>query len=94
MSIVKLLAKCGSVSQELLNKPKGQSKYLSPQKQNDLIAVVGTKVENALVNEIINVTFYFTIFDTIQDISKTDQSYELYRYCAIKTGILRCLQVT
>lgn len=84
LSIVELLAKYDPILQELLSKPKGQIKYLSPKIQNELIAVLVQKVENALVNEIVTAPFYSILFDTTQDISKTDQLCELYRYCIIE----------
>ncbi|KAL4718917.1 hypothetical protein ACJJTC_013499 [Scirpophaga incertulas] len=48
LSIVELLAKYDPILQELLSKPKGQIKYLSPKIQNELISVLVQKVENAL----------------------------------------------
>ncbi|XP_049306337.1 zinc finger MYM-type protein 1-like [Bactrocera dorsalis] len=84
LSIVELLAKYEPILQELLSKPKDQIKCLSPKIQNDLIAVLVQKVENALVNEIVTAPFYSILFDTTQDISKTDQLCELYRYCVIE----------
>lgn len=51
LSIVELLGKYDPILQELLNKPKGQIKYLSPKIQNELISVLVLKVENALINE-------------------------------------------
>lgn len=73
LSIVELLAKYDPVLQELLNKPNGQTKYLSPKIQNELIAVLVQKVEKALINEIITAAFYSIMFDTTQDVSKTDR---------------------
>lgn len=84
LSIVELLAKYDPILHELLSKPKGQIKYLSPKIQNELIAVLVQKVEKALINEIVTAPFYSIIFDTTQDIAKTDQLCELYRYCVIE----------
>ena len=84
LSIVELLGKYDPILQELLSKPKGQIKYLSPKIQNELISVLALKIENALIDEINAAPFYSIIFDTTQDISKTDQMCELYRYCMIK----------
>jgi hypothetical protein len=96
LSIVELLAKYDPILQELLSKPKGQIKYLSPKIQNELISVLVLKVENALINEINAAPFYSIIFDTTQDISKTDQMCELYRYCIIEkdeNGIPKALVI-
>ena len=73
LRIVELLGKYDPVLQELLRKPKGQIKYLSPKIQNELISVLVLKIEKALINEINTAPFYSIIFDTTQDISKTDQ---------------------
>ncbi|GBP04903.1 Zinc finger MYM-type protein 1 [Eumeta japonica] len=84
LSIIELLGKYDPISQELLSKPKGQIKYLSPKIQNGLISVLVLKIENSLINEINAAPFYSIIFDTTQDISKIYQMCELYRYCMIE----------
>ncbi|XP_026481919.1 zinc finger MYM-type protein 1-like [Ctenocephalides felis] len=96
LSIIELLAKYDPILHELVSKPKGQVKYLSPIIQNELIYVLTLKLQDAAINEINAAPFYSIIFDTTQDISKTDQLCKLYRYCMIEkdeNGISKALVI-
>ena len=72
------------------------STYMSPSAQNELINLLSLKVESKIVNEIKEVTFYSIIMDTTQDISKTNQLSETYRYYVIQkdeNGIPKALKI-
>jgi len=69
---------------ELLNRPSGTAKYLSPKIQNELlIETLGNELEAQLVDNIKNAPFYSIITDTTQDISKIDQLSQTFRYAEI-----------
>ncbi|KAM9330997.1 zinc finger MYM-type protein 1-like [Gastrophryne carolinensis] len=89
LTIVELLAKYDSVLKDLLQKPQGTVKYLSPQIQNELISLLGSKVEEDIVSEIKNSQFYSVIMDTTQDISKIDQLSQVFRYVIEREDNLR-----
>lgn len=68
---------------ELLSRPNGTIKYLSPVIQNELITILGNALETELCNEIKHSPFYSIITDTTQDISKIDQLSQTFRYVKI-----------
>jgi hypothetical protein len=68
---------------ELLKRPNGTVKYLSPKIQNELIETLGSELEAQLVDNIKNAPFYSIITDTTQDFSKNDQLSQTFRYVEI-----------
>ncbi|GLV61277.1 hypothetical protein CBL_21099, partial [Carabus blaptoides fortunei] len=80
LSQVMLLAKYDDVMKEIVNKPKGAIKYLSPSIQNELISCLGQHLLNSIINEINASPFFSIICDTTQDINKVDQMSIIIRY--------------
>ena len=80
LSTVKLLAEFDPIMNELLRRPNGTVKYLSPTIQNELIEMLGKTLETELVDGIKHALFYAIITDTTQDVSKTDQLSQTFRY--------------
>ena len=83
LSQVNLLAKYDDIMKQVLNKPKGTVKYLSPAIQNEIIECLGTNLEKSLINEINSSPFFSLIVDTTQDITKIDQMSIIFRYVQI-----------
>lgn len=81
---VKLLSRYDLVMKEVLNKGKGQIRYLSPTIQNELINTIGIYLEKKLVEDIKSAPFYAIVMDTTQDINKVDQLSHVYRYIDIE----------
>ena len=84
LSIIELLSKYDPVLQELLKRPHGAVKYLSPQIQNELIGLLSSQVKDEITCELQNALFFSVILDTTQDVSKADQLSEVYRYVKIE----------
>lgn len=83
LSMVKLLAEFDPIMHELLQRPNGTVKYLSSKIQNELIETLDTELEAQLVDKIKTAPFYSIITDTTQDVSKTDQLSQTFRYAEI-----------
>ena len=69
--------------QELLKRPEGSVKYLSPTIQNELIYILSQRVQQDITAEINQAPFFSVIMDTTQDLSKRDQLSQVYRYVTI-----------
>ncbi|XP_064088422.1 zinc finger MYM-type protein 1-like [Macrobrachium nipponense] len=82
--IIELLSKYDPVLSELISKPKGKTKYMSPMIQNELIQLLSKEAEKELTCAIKPAPFYIIMLDKTQDISKIDQMCEIYRQCSIK----------
>jgi hypothetical protein len=78
--MVTLLAQYDPVLKELVNKPEGSVRYLSPQIQNELISLLGSKMREHLLSEIRTAPFFAIIGDTTIDMSKIDQYSNCIRY--------------
>ncbi|KAK9954687.1 hypothetical protein ABG768_016736 [Culter alburnus] len=83
LSIIELLANYDPVLQELIKRPKGSIKYLSPSIQNELIYILAQRVQQEIMAEINHAPFFSIIMDTTQDLSKQDQLSQVYRYVTI-----------
>jgi Domain of unknown function (DUF4371)/hAT family C-terminal dimerisation region len=83
LSTVKLLAEFDPILNELLKRPNGTVKYLSPKIQNELIEMLGNALETNLVDDIKHALFFSIITDTTQDVSKIDQLSQTFRYVEI-----------
>jgi len=70
LAIIELLGKYDPVLTELLQRPEGTTKYLSPAIQNEIITALGDKVKYDILLEIRKAPFFSYIFDSTQDISK------------------------
>lgn len=88
LSEVELLAKYDPVMKELLQKPKGHIKYLSPKIQNELIYCLGHNLENNIIKRVRACPFYTIIMDTTQDITKVDQLSIIIRFVDIEKDTL------
>lgn len=84
LDFVDLLAEYDDVLREVVNMPKGKTKYLSPHIQNELIEVLGNQVRANLVGSINSAPCFSIILDTTQDLSKVDQLSIVLRYMEIK----------
>ena len=69
--------------QELIKRPEGSVKYLSPTIQNELIYILSQRVQWDITAEINQAPFFSVIMDTTQDLSKRDQLSQVYRYVTI-----------
>jgi hypothetical protein len=85
LSIIELLAAYDPVLKELIERPDGTTKYLSPKVQNEVIETLSTHLQNALIDMVKQASFYAVIIDTTQDISKVDQMSEVFRYVTIES---------
>lgn len=83
LAIIMLLASYDPVLQELIKRPEGSVKYLSPIIQNELIYILSQRVQQDITAEINQVPFFSVIMDTTQDLSKRDQLSQVYRYVTI-----------
>lgn len=83
LAIIELLGKYDPVLTELLQRPKGTIKYLSPAIQNEIITALGEKVKLNILLEIRKAPFFSYISDSTQDISKIDQQSHIFRYVNI-----------
>ena len=84
LSIIQLLARYDPVLKELLERPQGSVKYLSPAIQNEIICIIANRVKCDIQEEIKSAPFFSVIMDTTQDISKIDQLSQVYRYVTIQ----------
>lgn len=96
MAIIKLLAKYDPILATLLEKPKGRIKYLSPQIQNQIIALVESEIKKNIISDISSAPFFSLILDSTQDVSKVDQVSTIYRYVHIEKdelGIPKSIEI-
>ncbi|GBP90546.1 hypothetical protein EVAR_64666_1 [Eumeta japonica] len=73
LSFVELVALYDHILWQVLDMPKGSTRYLSTTIQNEMIESLGTKLETHLLEQIRASPFFAIIMDTTQDISKVDQ---------------------
>ncbi|GBP10557.1 52 kDa repressor of the inhibitor of the protein kinase [Eumeta japonica] len=73
LSFVELVAQYDHILWQVLDMPKGSTRYLSATIQNEMIESLGTKLETHLLEQIRASPFFAIIMDTTQDISKVDQ---------------------
>uniref|UniRef100_A0A3B3RTZ4 HAT C-terminal dimerisation domain-containing protein n=1 Tax=Paramormyrops kingsleyae TaxID=1676925 RepID=A0A3B3RTZ4_9TELE len=83
LSIIELLACYDPVLKELISRPQGTIKYLSPTIQNELIHILSLRVQQNITADINEGPFFSIIMDTTQDLSKHDQLSQVYRYVTI-----------
>ncbi|GBP57027.1 52 kDa repressor of the inhibitor of the protein kinase [Eumeta japonica] len=70
LSFVELVARYDHILRQVLDMPKGSTRYLSATIQNEMIESLGTKLETHLLEQIRASPFFAIIMDTTQDISK------------------------
>ncbi|XP_065650422.1 zinc finger MYM-type protein 1-like [Hydra vulgaris] len=83
LSHVYLLSKYDDTMKQVLNKPKGTIKYLSPAIQNEVIQCLSQYLEKTLLFEINESAFFSIIVDTTQDVSRKEQLSLIFRYVHI-----------
>ncbi|XP_023247158.1 uncharacterized protein LOC106642184 [Copidosoma floridanum] len=83
LSVVQLVARYDSILRQVLDLPKGATRYLSPKIQNEMIECLGMTLEDHLLEKIRASPFFSVIMDTAQDISKVDQLSIIVRYAVI-----------
>lgn len=84
LAIVELLAKYDPVLNELISRPAGSMKYLSPKIQNELIDILAQRIKKDILDELQAAPFFSVIMDTTQDIAKIDQMSQIFRYVTIE----------
>jgi Domain of unknown function (DUF4371)/hAT family C-terminal dimerisation region len=83
LALVALVARYDPVLEEIVKRPAGSCKYLSPAIQNELISSASSAVKKQLLHEIREAPFYSILADGTQDITKQDQISCVIRYVAI-----------
>ncbi|XP_042894435.1 zinc finger MYM-type protein 1-like, partial [Parasteatoda tepidariorum] len=83
LSFVEIVARYDHILRQVLDMPKGSTRYLSATIQNEMIESLGTKLETHLLEQIRASPFLAIIMDTTQDISKVDQLSIVVRYAVI-----------
>ncbi|GFX30672.1 zinc finger MYM-type protein 1 [Trichonephila clavipes] len=79
LNIIDLLAKYDHLLNVHLSEKRIQ-KYLSPKIQNELIAIIGSRIKENIVKNIRKCSFFSIVLDTTQDISKKDQLSIIIRH--------------
>ena len=70
---------------ELIDKPEGATKYLSPTIQNEIINLLGDATRRSLVNKIKEAACFSLIVDSTSDICRVDQISIVVRWVEIST---------
>ncbi|CAH2085853.1 unnamed protein product [Euphydryas editha] len=88
LELVHLIAKYDPVLREHLVRSKICGKisitYMSPEIQNEFIAILGNKVRQHIIGQIKKAKYYSIIFDSTPDISHKDQTSQVLRYVVIE----------
>ncbi|OCU00642.1 hypothetical protein XELAEV_18006420mg [Xenopus laevis] len=92
LATIELLAQYDTVLKELLQKPQGTIKYLSPKVQNEVIEILSNHVLKNIISDVEQAQFYSVIMDTTQDISKVDQLSQVIRYVVVERD--ECMRIT
>ena len=85
LALVGLVARYDPILEELIKRPAGSCRYLSPAIQNELISSASSAVKNQLLDEIRGAPFYTVLADGTQDITKRDQISCVIRYVVINS---------
>lgn len=85
LALVALVARYDPVLEELVKKPAGSCRYLSPAIQNELISVASSAVKKHVLDEIRGAPFYTVMADGTQDITKHDQVSCVIRYVQLNS---------
>ncbi|XP_050512937.1 zinc finger MYM-type protein 1-like [Diabrotica virgifera virgifera] len=80
LSLVQLLAKYDTVMAQVVSMPKGHTRYLSHDIQNQIINCMSSKLKGKLLENINKARFFSLIVDTTQDLGKKDQLSFVIRY--------------
>jgi hypothetical protein len=63
--------------------------YISPQIQNELIAMCGDEIRDEIVQEVKNASFYSLLVDETADIAGKEQLYMGFRYHNENTNVIK-----
>ena len=74
---------------ELIEKPSGATKYLSPSIQNEIVLMLSDATRNSLVNAIKDVPWYSVIVDTTSDICRIDQISIVVRWVDLRNVMIK-----
>ncbi|XP_050516249.1 zinc finger MYM-type protein 1-like [Diabrotica virgifera virgifera] len=80
LSLVQLSAKYDTVMAQVVSMPKGHTRYLSHDIQNQIINCMSSKLKGKLLENINKARFFSLIVDTTQDLGKKDQLSFVIRY--------------
>ena len=84
LSVIELLSKYDPLLEDLLSKPEGSVKYLHHKHQDEIINLLAKQVRAKIVDQIQCRPFFTIITDTTQDVSKTDQLTQIFRYVTLE----------
>ena len=84
LSVIELLSKYDPLLEDLLSKPEGSVKYLHHKHQDKIINLLAKQVRAKIVDQIQCRPFFTIITDTAQDVSKTDQLTQIFRYVTLE----------
>ena len=82
--MIELLSKYDPLLEDLLSKPEGSVKYLNHKHQDKIINLLAKQVRAKIVDQIQCRPFFTIITDTAQDVSKTDQLTQIFRYVTLE----------
>ena len=81
LGLIKMQIDLGdSFLKELVEKPAGATKYLSPSIQNEIIKMLGDATRRNIINKIKDAPCFSLIFDTTSDICRVDQISIIVRW--------------
>ena len=90
LELVKLIAKYDPVMREHLASVRLSAKpttsYLSPEIQNEFIALMANHVSTEIITEVKAAKYFAVLFDSTPDISHTDLFTQILRYVKIQDG--------
>ena len=72
---------------QVLSTPKGHTKYLSHDIQNQIISCVSSQIKTELIEKIHKAQHFSVIIDTTQDLSKKDQMSFVVRYVDLSQAV-------
>ena len=91
LAMVKMQIELGDpILKELIEKPSGATKYLSPSIQNfEIVLMLSDATRNSLVNAIKNVPWNSVIVDTTSDICRIDQISIVVRWVDLRNVMIK-----
>lgn len=95
LELVHLIAKYDPVLREHLVRSKMCAKtitYMSPQIQNEFIAILGNNVRQHIIEQIKRAKYYSIIFDSTPDLSHKDQTSQVLRYVLIENQEVKVVE--
>lgn len=81
LQLIKAVARFDPVLDEHIRK-SGKTHYLSPRTQNELICLIGKKIQQKILNDVLKHKYYSIIVDCTPDMSRKEQMTLIMRYIA------------